>query len=104
MHREVLTQRYPGYAIDRTGLSMMIADTGLLGVAMHLAFLAAIFVWRPPGPEPEAAEHRLVRELFVFLALAFLVYDNLYYEPVFALWVAVAVYPIGVAPLSRRLA
>ena len=68
----VLTRRYPGYEIDRTGLSMMIADTGLLGVAMHLAFLAAIFVWRPPGSEPEASEHRLVRELFVFLALAFL--------------------------------
>src|SRR5258708_15268845 len=47
----------------------------------HLSFLAAIFFWRPPGPEPEAAEHRLVRELFVFLALAFLVYENMYYEP-----------------------
>ena len=81
---------------------MMIADTGLLGIAMHLAFLAAIFFWRPPGPELEATEHRLVRELFVFLAVAFLVYENMYYEPVFALWVAVAVYPIGVAPFGRR--
>jgi len=98
-----LTRRYPGFAIDRTGLSMMIADTGLLGVAMHLAFFAAILAWRPPEPEPEAGEHRVVRELFVFLALAWTLYGNLYYEPVFALWVAVAVYPIGVSPKLRRL-
>jgi hypothetical protein len=98
-----LTQRYPGYAIDRTGLSMMIADTGLLGVAMHLAFFVAILAWRPPESELEAGEHRLVRELFVFLAAAWTVYGNLYYEPVFALWVAVAVYPIGIAPKQRQL-
>lgn len=99
-----LTRRYPGYAIDRTALSMMIADTGVLGLAAHVAFLVAILAWRPPGPEPEPTEHRLVREVFVFLALAWFVYDNMYYEPVYALWTAVAVYPLALAPLARRSA
>ncbi len=90
-----LTRRYPTYSIDRTALSMMIADTGLLGVTMHVAFLGAVFFWRPRGRRLEPHEHRLVRELLVFLSLAYFVYGNLYYEPIYALLTAIVIYPLG---------
>jgi hypothetical protein len=89
-----LTRRYPGYSIDRVALGMILADTGVLGVALQVAFLMAIFLWRPP-PSVEDRVHGRIRRILVFLSLLYFVYSNMYYEPIYGLLVAVVLYPIG---------
>jgi hypothetical protein len=107
-----LARRYPGYAVDRVTLGMILADTGLLGLLAQLLFLAAIYTWKPPpGMPAERNEHAQIRKVFVALNLSFFVYANLAYEPIFALLVAVAVFPTlparattGIVPVGLRAA
>ena len=97
-----LTRRYPGYAIDRLGLSMILAETGVLGLLVNVAFLLAIFVWKPSAGA-EANEHRLSRHVVVGGSLTFLVYANLYYEPVYGLLAAIMLYPAVAPPRPARM-
>ena len=94
-----VAQRYPGYAVDRLALSMVLADTGLLGLAAHGLFLYALMVAGARRGEPP--EHRAIRRLFVSLFVSFSVYANLYYEPVFGLVAASLAYQPMVAPVRR---
>ncbi len=105
-----LSQRYPGYAIDRVALSMFLAETGFVGIAMHLVLLLVIGFWNPPPTaHQELPEYKRIRKIFVFLAVSYVVYGNLYYEPIYGLMVAAVLYPIipiqaaaGKAKVSAR--
>ena len=94
-----IASRYPGYAVDRVALGMVLAETGLLGVAAQILFLLAIL--RSVRAEGDLPEHRAIRRVFVVLAVAYWVYANLYYEPIFALLVAALVGQPAAEPLPR---
>jgi len=85
-----LARKYPGYAINRTSLSMLLADLGLVGLALYALLLASVWRARDPADRPE---HARVREAFVMISAAFSVYANALNEPVHALVLAVLCYP-----------
>lgn len=97
-----LSVRYPGWEIDRVALSMILAETGFVGVGLNVLFLLAIFAWRPGGRGLEPLEHTQVRRAFAFLALSYFVYGNMCYEPIYAVLAAVCVYPLH--PPAHRVA
>ena len=85
-----LAKSYPG--IGRVTLAMLLGDTGVLGVVAYLAFLAALWRGSAGLREEEERRHTLVRELFVLLTLAFLLYGKLQYEPAYAWTAALMLY------------
>ncbi|MEM7657254.1 MAG: hypothetical protein AAF399_14060 [Bacteroidota bacterium] len=88
-----LEARYPGYTIGRLSLGMYIAEIGLLGLFMQFAFLFAIYYWKPKDPLADTKEFKLTRKAWVVMTLLYYTYENLYFEPVFALIIGVLVYP-----------
>lgn len=90
----VLAQTYPG--IGRVTLSMLLGDTGLLGVALYVVLLAGVVARRPAPALGEPHEQRLVRELVVLLALSYFIYMRMAYEPCYA-WILATVLEPGAA-------
>lgn len=85
-----LALQYPGYRINRISLAMVLGDGGLLGILLFAAFFWSVWSARDRGDPPE---HDRVREVFVFLAVAFTPYANLTNEAVYCLLLAVVLYP-----------
>lgn len=83
-----LAKAYPG--IGRVTLSMLLGDTGLVGVALYLVLLGGVFARRPAPAFGEPHEQRLVRELVVLLALTYFIYMRMGYEPCYA-WILACV-------------
>ena len=91
-----LASRYPNYYINRVSMAMFLGDTGLIGLALHILFLLAIWWCHPrdvkAGDTRFAWDHNM-REGFIILALLYYTYENLYFEPMFGLVIAVLVFP-----------
>jgi hypothetical protein len=77
-----LARAHPG--IGRVNLSLLIGDLGLGGTLLYVIFILA-FLGRTARDEP--TRHERVRELFVLLSAAFLMYARLCYEPAYV-WAA----------------
>jgi hypothetical protein len=90
-----LARRFPG--IGRVTLALLLGDSGLLGVVLHLGLLLAILWPRAGAAEPR--EMRLFREVVVLLALANLAYARLPYEPI-AAWILACALDPGAPPSS----
>ncbi|GAB4419850.1 MAG: hypothetical protein OHK0039_32730 [Bacteroidia bacterium] len=88
-----LEARYPGYTIGRVPLGMYLAEIGILGLILQIAFLFGIYYWKPKDPRADRPEFVLMRKAFVVMTLLFYIYENLYFEAVFALLIGALVYP-----------
>jgi len=85
-----LALQYPG--IGRVTLSLLLGEVGFVGLAAHLFFL--LVVLRAGRVADEPPERRLYREAILLLALAYLVYVRMVYEPIFA-WVLAGLLPLA---------
>lgn len=91
-----LASRYPNYYINRVSMAMFLGDTGLVGLVLHMLFL--FFIWWCHPRDVKAGDLRFsldrrMREGFIVLALLYYTYENLYFEPMFGLVIAVLVFP-----------
>lgn len=91
-----LANRYPNYYINRVAMAMYLGDLGILGLALHVAFLLCLWWCRPVDIKSGSSLlsiDRRIREGFIVLSMLFYTYENLYFEPVFALLIALMAYP-----------
>ena len=95
-----IARAYPGYAVDRVSLSMILAEIGVLGLLASLGFLLAIRASANSGIGTRP-EHRQATEFFVVLAVLYSVYGNMLYEPIFGLLAASMVFPVAERARSR---
>ncbi|MEM7369511.1 MAG: hypothetical protein AAF587_12990 [Bacteroidota bacterium] len=88
-----LEEKYPGYTIGRVPTSMYLAETGWIGLLLQILLLFSIYHWKPKHAWQDRPEFIMSRKAFVVATLFFYIYENLYFEPVFALLIGVMVYP-----------
>ncbi|MGD1893736.1 MAG: hypothetical protein ACFB15_24480 [Cyclobacteriaceae bacterium] len=98
-----LANRYPNYYINRVALAMYLGDLGIIGLLLHIAFLLYLLRCSPLDVKEESIKRTdyKMREGFVFLALIFYSYENLYFEPIFALLIAIMAYPYAQKQSSK---
>lgn len=87
-----IDRQFPGFFVGRVPLSMFLAETGLIGLAMQILILASLYFLRPSvlGDRPE---HIAARKAFVVTTLLYFVYENVYFDPVFGLMFAIMIFP-----------
>lgn len=91
-----LANRYPNFYINRVAMAMYLGDVGLIGLVLHIIFLLSIWWSHPKDVKPGSLQFSLdrrIREGFIVLALLYYTYENLYFEPMFGLLIAVLVFP-----------
>nr|WKN37966.1 hypothetical protein K4G66_04495 [Tunicatimonas sp. TK19036] len=103
-----LANRYPNYYINRVAMAMYLGDLGIIGLGLHMAFLLYLLRCTPIDLKKDDTSSRSmdyrIREGFVFLALVFYTYENLYFEPMFALLIAVMAYPYAKERAPKTIA
>ncbi|MDX1909022.1 MAG: hypothetical protein SF053_18440 [Bacteroidia bacterium] len=97
-------EKFPGFTIGRVPLSMHLGEAGMLGVILNLAFLIAFYSWKPKDPAAEEPGYHLIRKAFVVLSIMYWIYENLYFEPMYMLVIAVMVYPNPLGVQRKRRA
>ena len=88
-----LDHKYPFYTIGRVPLGMFLAELGVIGLILQIVFLLSIYFWKPRNPAADRPGYGLIRRAFVVLALMYYIYENLYFDPIYALVIAVVVFP-----------
>jgi len=99
-----LANRYPNYYINRVAMAMYLGDVGVVGLLLHIIFLLTIWWCHPKDVSPGSLEFSLdrrIREGFVVLALLYYTYENLYFEPMFGLLIAVLVFPFWKQEINK---
>jgi hypothetical protein len=91
-----LAAKYPNYYINRVSMAMYLGDLGLVGLGLHVLFLLCLWWCHPRDQQADSSSFsvdRCIREGFIILTLVYYTYENLYFEPMFGLLIAVLVYP-----------
>jgi len=85
-----LDDRYPGYNIDKSTISWLLAETGTLGLGLYILMLLAILYWRIPNGRKE---HKIIKNTIVMLLLLYAPYENTVMMLVNGLIISVIIFP-----------
>ncbi len=97
-----LALKYPGYNIERSVISMLLSETGFLGMGLYFLFLMALY-FRKTNHTEMRQEHHIIRKTIVIFMLLYAPYHNLVFLLSHAFIIATLLYPNLKLPYKKDL-
>jgi hypothetical protein len=87
-----ISEKYPGYLIGRTTLSLLLSEYGLGSLICYLLFLSALYFWTPKSAAYRK-EHVFIRKTVVFFMILYAPYQTAIVWLSHALVIGAIIYP-----------